>query len=175
MAPLSIYLAARYGRRQELAAYARLLQAAGHRVTARWLTGVHDTSAGMSDEDAALEDLIDVERADVLISFTEEGDVPGRARGGRHVEFGWALARGKRLIVLGPRENIFHHHPRVEVVSGYVELLRVLARPRRWDPALKTIASTDLPVFTDDTIDACLRCGANPATCGHHQDRAGVQ
>jgi len=163
---LSVYLAARYARRKEMLAIRRVLEAAGHRVTARWVLGLHDTAAGMSDQDAALEDLVDLERADVCVSFTEAGDVAGRARGGRHVEFGWALARGKRVIVYGPRENVFHHHPRVEVVSSIVDLLGVLARPR-WAPELKTIASTDLPIVDEPTADRCLKCGRDAAKCRH--------
>jgi hypothetical protein len=31
------------------------------------------------------------------------------ATGGRHVEFGLALAQGKRMIMVGPRENVFHY------------------------------------------------------------------
>jgi hypothetical protein len=31
------------------------------------------------------------------------------ATGGRHVEFGLALAQGKRVIIVGPRENVFHY------------------------------------------------------------------
>jgi hypothetical protein len=46
--------------------------------------------------------------ADAVIIFTE---IPNAtpATGGRHVEFGLALAQGKRVIVVGPRENVFHY------------------------------------------------------------------
>jgi hypothetical protein len=61
----------------------------------------------------ALDDWEDVNAAEVVISFTE----PPRSkanRGGRHVEYGIALARGARVIVVGYRENIFHWLPQVE-------------------------------------------------------------
>jgi hypothetical protein len=47
-------------------------------------------------------------RADAVIIFTE---IPNTvlATGGRHVEFGLALAHGKRVFVVGPRENVFHY------------------------------------------------------------------
>jgi hypothetical protein len=35
--------------------------------------------------------------------------------GGRHVEFGYGMAKGKRLVLIGERENVFHDHPSVEV------------------------------------------------------------
>ena len=82
----------------------------------------------------AAEDLEDVLRADCLVSFTEEpaAGVAWAARGGRHVEFGIALAMGKRLCVVGPRENIFHHLPRVEVFRSLTELIDTFGRaPRR--------------------------------------------
>ena len=46
--------------------------------------------------------------ADAVIIFTE---IPNTilATGGRHVEFGLALAQGKRMIIVGPRENVFHY------------------------------------------------------------------
>ena len=46
--------------------------------------------------------------ADAVIVFTE---MPNSvlATGGSHVEFGLALAQGKRVIVVGPRENVFHY------------------------------------------------------------------
>ena len=50
--------------------------------------------------------------ADAVIIFTE---IPNTilATGGRHVEFGLALAQGKRVIivspVVSPRENVFHY------------------------------------------------------------------
>jgi len=46
--------------------------------------------------------------ADAVIVFTE---IPNAvlATGGSHVEFGLALAQGKRVIVVGPRENVFHY------------------------------------------------------------------
>ena len=46
--------------------------------------------------------------ADGVIVFT---GMPNSvlATGGSHVEFGLALAQGKRVIVVGPRENVFHY------------------------------------------------------------------
>lgn len=61
----------------------------------------------------ALDDWEDVNSAELVINFTE----PPRSkanRGGRHVEFGIALARRARVIVVGYRENIFHWLPGVE-------------------------------------------------------------
>lgn len=117
---MKIYLAARYSRRDELCTYAEELMAHGHHITSRWLLGNHQiTDAGLSEEGSqeererfAVEDWTDLMSADTCISFTE---VPrsGSSRGGRHVEFGAALAAGKMCVVVGPRENVFHCLPQV--------------------------------------------------------------
>jgi hypothetical protein len=119
-----IYIAARYGRRAQANALRVVLERIGHVVTARWVTGDHQ---GAEDARAALEDIQDLDAADTLVALSETGEVPGQARGGRHVEFGYALAQGKRVIVLGPRENVFHHLPGVEVVANVDDLVRALA------------------------------------------------
>ena len=49
--------------------------------------------------------------SDCIMSFSSTGD--GSGRGGRHVEFGIAVAQGMYLIVVGRRENVFHHLPDV--------------------------------------------------------------
>jgi hypothetical protein len=101
--------------------YAKALNALGHTVTSRWILGDHEIRAdGQSDADEwavrfAEEDWLDLISAEVVISFTEEpGKAVGRARGGRHVEFGAALALSKRNIVVGYRENVFHYLRGVE-------------------------------------------------------------
>jgi len=55
----------------------------------------------------ALADIQDIDRAEAILLYSEDPTV-GVPRGGRHVEFGYALAKGKRLFVIGPKENIFH-------------------------------------------------------------------
>jgi hypothetical protein len=124
---MRIYIASRYDRRFEMLGVAATLMRAGHDVTSRWIEG----RGGDPELVAALEDLADVARADCLVSFTEEPNrgVAWAARGGRHVEFGVAVALQKRLCVVGPRENIFHHLPRVETYAGVAELLVGLAGP----------------------------------------------
>lgn len=62
----------------------------------------------------AVEDIEDIDAADALIAFTEApGDTPGRSRGGRHVEFGYAIGKGKPVCIVGIRENVFCHLPQV--------------------------------------------------------------
>ena len=48
------------------------------------------------------------------------------ARGGRHVEFGVAVSSGKRLIVIGYRENVFHWLPQIEFYERWEDFIRKL-------------------------------------------------
>jgi len=108
-----VYLAARYSRREEMIDVARQLRDRGHEVTSRWIEGNHLITEEQLVNDRTLgirlasEDCDDLERADLVISFTE----PPRSapnRGGRHVEYGLALGLGTECWVVGPRENVFH-------------------------------------------------------------------
>lgn len=120
---MKIYLAARYSRREELCEYRELLHEIGHTVTSRWLDGEHQALDNCAtDEEAqrfAEDDLRDLMAADTLICFTEPSR-SANSRGGRHVEFGVALGlmvagrKRHRIIVVGPRENVFYCLPAIE-------------------------------------------------------------
>ena len=127
---MRIYIAARYDRRFEMLGVASDLTRAGHAVTSRWIEGGRGTGSELA---AALEDIGDLGRANCLVTFTErpERGVAWAARGGRHVEFGIALAMGKRLCIVGPRENVFHHLPSVEVYSTLGDLVAGLEQPAK--------------------------------------------
>ena len=151
---MKIYLAARYSRREELVGYRTQLEKLGHVVQARWLNGGHQLSdkgtpigengealvedgdnstnpeAGLRSAELrtkfAIDDWEDVNAAECVISFTE----PPRSkanRGGRHVEFGIALANKTPVIVVGHRENIFHWLPAVEFFPTWDEAIKILS------------------------------------------------
>jgi hypothetical protein len=131
---MRIYLASRYSRREELCVYRATLEAEGHTVTSRWLNGNHQIDdQGLSVEGVenertrfALEDWEDLMAAECCIGFTEPARSVANSRGGRHVEFGGAIAAGKDCIVVGPRENVFHCLPQVRRFATWEEFL---ARP----------------------------------------------
>lgn len=135
--PINIYLAGRYSRRAELDGYRRELESRGYVVTSRWLDGQHQIPddgmpvGGRADEYAerfALEDWEDLRRAEVVIAFTEAPRSTS-SRGGRHVELGAALAWGKQVVIVGPRENVFCHLPEIAAHSD------------TWPGALEFLAS----------------------------------
>ncbi len=121
---IKVYLASRYSRHEEMQGVRDILRAFGIEVTSRWIDCHPDVVGDFGssftprdlnskpDECALLgqHDIDDLRAADTVISFTS-GD---GGKGGRHVEFGMAHALGKRLIVVGPRENVFHTLAEVE-------------------------------------------------------------
>ena len=100
----------------------------GHAVTSRWLDQGSTTpygwgqaeiqKASLQVQDQARRDIEDLTQAQAVFSFTD-GDL---ARGGRHVEFGIAIALGKRLWVIGPREHLFHTLGRVAWYPSWQDL-----------------------------------------------------
>lgn len=110
---MKIYLAGSYLRRIEIAAYSALLEEDGHAITAEWLSGVHEKPPWV-EATYSMHDLQCIRDADVFMGFTEPDDVRSEyKRGGRHVEFGYAVAFSKELVIVGPRENSFYHIPSV--------------------------------------------------------------
>jgi hypothetical protein len=145
---MKIYLAARYSRHLELQGYAAELREMGHTITSRWINGSHQVMLNgealgpereamfESDHESmesqrrefAQHDWDDLMAADTVISFTEQPRKAGNSRGGRHVEFGAALAAGKRCIVVAWRENVFHCLPQVEFANTWEWAKTALAR-----------------------------------------------
>lgn len=106
-----IYIAARFIQQGEVREKALELEALGHECTSSWRfeTPNGDGSEAEHEEHyraAALCDLEDINRSDILVLLTEHASPSG----GKHVETGYALAKDKRVILVGPRraENVFH-------------------------------------------------------------------
>jgi hypothetical protein len=133
------YFAGRYSRHAELAGYRDQLQLIPDAVvTSRWIDQhggeleVSYTPEVLAADPAAcwklgLHDLEDLKSSRAVVSFTGNG---GGGKGGRHVEHGVGLIlnelrpiTGFRLIVIGPRENIFHCHPATEVYPDFTAFL----------------------------------------------------
>jgi hypothetical protein len=139
----TIYLAAQYPRRKEIAKYGNQIKAAGYDLTSSWLYIDDDAIDGnlnhLINKDPsigrqmAVQDLRDIRRATILVLFTESPNTPGLSpRGGRHFESGVAYERGMRVIFVGPsskhgpRENIFHCFDDVETYRSWSQALKVL-------------------------------------------------
>jgi nucleoside 2-deoxyribosyltransferase len=112
-----IYLADKFAHREKMRHVAQQLRDAGHEITSQWIDiGDGTTETNVTDEvrvSGAKMDLDDVDRAHVLLAFSYPRGLPSTG-GGRHVEFGYAIAHGKQVIVVGPKgEHIFHWAPGV--------------------------------------------------------------
>ncbi len=119
---MKIYIAGRYTNLALLKEESKIFTEAGHEVTSSWLDNKEN---GLTFEDVAILDLGDVDRADAIVLYTEAygTPVPG---GGRHVEFGYAMGKGKKLFIVGPMENIFHWHPDITVFPNTKSLVRYI-------------------------------------------------
>lgn len=124
--PIHVYLAAKFSRRDEMREVAAWLGSLGYVVTSRWLQVEEDMLNSPEGPQWAAGDVEDVLNSDVVVFFSEAVGAPGAERGGRHVEFGVGVAAGKKLIVVGHVENIFHRHPRVVLVEGWTGIERAL-------------------------------------------------
>lgn len=147
---MHIYLAAMYSRKAELVGYKKQLEELGHTVTSRWLTANDEsTEAGPEWGQWALRDTEDIPPAHIIISFTQD---PKQLtpRGSRHVEFGIGLALKKRMIVVGPRENVFHWLPGVEQYDTWDECYEHLRRTLIIFPPLGNIQAKDIPTSSEE-------------------------
>lgn len=115
---MQIYLAAKFSRQDEMRTVREQLTNDGHRVTSRWLDeepycGPENLIPVYIMRRYATYDLEDIEDADAIVCFTEPART-GPTRGGRHVEFGYALALGKLVYAVGDIENVFYSLPNVQ-------------------------------------------------------------
>lgn len=121
---MRIYIAALYARKSEMVIMADKIKRAGHEVTSRWLT----ESEALDWSAASVMDLADIDNSDVLLSFTHPRGTM-TSGGGRHVEFGYAMAKGKRLVIIGESENVFHDSKNVSIYKSLDSWLDQLAIP----------------------------------------------
>lgn len=89
----------------------RLQEALGWEPVSSWVFGGEE---GLSRTQIAVKDIREVEQCDVLVVFSHPRGEP-KPGGGRWVEFGYAMAKGKQVFVVGPYENVFTHSPNVVV------------------------------------------------------------
>jgi hypothetical protein len=118
--PYKFYFASSFARKPEIVRYAKALNGFGNEVTSRWLFTPHEADVTQEDElnpevgpalQFAREDVQDIMEADAVVWFsstTSDGQQLSKGRGGRHTEFGLALAFAKPIYLIGMRENAFH-------------------------------------------------------------------
>jgi nucleoside 2-deoxyribosyltransferase len=137
---MKIYVAAMFSKKDYVRDLVHpVLVEAGHQPTARWVD--QHAQDKMSERDRGVMDLQDVARADVLVLLTNEFGTM-YSGGGRMVEFGYALALGKHVFVVGSHEMIFCHLPQVMVcssISVVVDQLNLMKPPEKESVLLRRI------------------------------------
>lgn len=124
---MKVYLAAGFSRKDEIADKSQDLWGIGVDTTSSWPweTVGNKTTLDQVDDvykrTHARRDVNEIKAADALVLFTQDPTVPF-VRGGRMHEAGLAHGLGKKVIVCGPRENIFHWLPEIEVYATWDEV-----------------------------------------------------
>jgi nucleoside 2-deoxyribosyltransferase len=123
---MKVYLASWFSSKDERKKQAQELRALGIGVTSRWLEETAKPNSDLKDFDdeylrtTATMDIDDIRDADVFVLFTvDPNDGPCYRRGGRHWETGFACGVGKPILLVGPKENIFHHLSFVAQVDSW--------------------------------------------------------
>lgn len=107
---MNIYVAGSFNSVARIADEVDELEQRGHHVTGVWFQG-HDplekiwdgNFGGRIAEVMSLRDFNGIDRADLFIIDTLDPS----STGGRNVELGYALAKGKRIILIGQPTTIF--------------------------------------------------------------------
>jgi|ERR1700741_685811 len=117
---MKVYLAHNFEARDWLdTKIAHIIRNAGHEVTSNWIY----QQSGIPEKDA-VQDLEDIRRSDALILYAPPfGYKPGK---GKYVEFGFALALGKRCIVIDPDNCIFFKLSNVRIARDIEEAIKLV-------------------------------------------------
>jgi hypothetical protein len=97
----------------------------GHEVTARWLHEPFGATGDYSEAERqriARMDADDVARADALVLIAG----PDKYSGGKFIEAGIAIGMGKRVVIIGRRENMLLWLPEIECFNTPEDAARAL-------------------------------------------------
>jgi len=122
-----VYIAAPFIRQDEAREKARELESIGFVVTSRWVHEDVAAAAEAADAYQAERADIDIEDIDAAQYFVLLGEHDSRT-GGKHFETGYAYATGKNVMIVGRRENVFHHLPRLVFAQTWEQAKSHLGR-----------------------------------------------
>jgi len=122
---MRIYLASWYLDKPRMRNAATMLQNAGVRVVSSWIFSPGNVYPldGETQKYWAVRDEVEVADCDVFVAFAD-ADVFRKGQGGRHTEFGLARALGKKIVIVGEPEQVFHHLPGIKYVKTVADLLQ---------------------------------------------------
>lgn len=144
-----VYVAARTADRWKAAQLAYRLLRAGHLPVSTWhgkygdlvkygdlgkptlkhhAEGKDDDYNPVEARQEAVRDAKELDDADLLVSISSDD----LSNGGKHFELGYVLGRGKFVAVIGRREHVFHHHPRVAHFDTEDDFLAAMEAMLAW-------------------------------------------
>lgn len=122
--PLRVYLAHNFAARSYLVD--KIVPKLHERNMIVCSTWIYQEATDGNEAYWAIRCLEDVARCDVLVIFQEQySEVPGR---GKYVEFGYALARNKPVMVIGDKlDCLFYYYPQVMRVKDFKEAIEIMS------------------------------------------------
>lgn len=157
------YFASRFLRKPELLFYKNIVESIvspGFEVVSRWLMleRTHSNLHNISHSELtfwAERDLEDIRKCDTLLHFTQ-APKQTYTGGGRHFEAGYALALGKEVVTIGPKESVFSYHERVANYKNFSEYLRDVISGDVWVCMnCKRIGISNVQFLTSTTDCTC--------------------
>ena len=124
-----VAIAASYQHKEKMRAFAKKLEALNWHNISRWIHRDDDDNDKEAYQQHADDDLSDIYDGKNFILFTEQYPTPDR--NSRLVEMGAALAWGKIVITIGPKETIFCYHEHVINYATEEEFLEALTTLKR--------------------------------------------
>lgn len=113
-----IYIAGRVTARERLKPLRAILRGQGHYVSSTWLDLAMDYPMALTQNGEWDRDLEEIDASEAIILDT----IDETPTGGREFEAGYAVAKGKYFVVVGPLRNIFHNKAR-ERYDSWEEVL----------------------------------------------------
>lgn len=117
---MKIYVAGH--NQKEAISVADILQEAGHVITSSWLHEDFEKTGEYTHEQKesiACRDIREIYHSDAIVMLSS----PRRVAGGKFVEFGVAIGYGKKLFLIGARENMLMYFGPINQFSTVEDLL----------------------------------------------------
>lgn len=116
---MTVYVAASWYAREYVRRVTAALRANGIDCTNNWM----DREAFTPGEKVAcaLSDLSEVQAAEAVLLLNEQES----SAGGMHFESGYAFAKGKRLMIVGRGQSVFHFLPGIEAFGTIQDFIAI--------------------------------------------------
>ena len=136
---MQVYLADQYKHKDKISLYSQELKANGINVCSSWIEEPHGADATLKDiskfnkQAYVNRDIAEIGDCDIFVLFTVDPSIP-TVRGGRHFESGYAYGQGKPVLIVGPKENLFHYLNDIRSVDTWTEAKELLLKVAKMIP-----------------------------------------